>query len=163
MKKSFLASLAVMTALFSLPAAALDAKQAVRIVRSYSAAIACQLDETDYKALEVRAGEADMDGFGALYVVHWQGDVGCSGGNGTVMDNFTVVEHRGFISAAPVVVTDYEFPELRLSHVTGFTANKGVLRIEGLAYGRNDAQHNPTQRVVYRLRFDDERERFVME
>ncbi len=160
MKKLLTVSLALM-AVLPFSALALDARQAVRIVRNYSQAIACQLEETDYKAVEVRAGDAELGGYGALYVVHWAGDVGCAGGNGTVLDNFTAVEHRGFMSSNPVVVTDYEFPELRLNRVIGFSVSKGVMRIEGLAYGANDEQHRPTQRVVYRIRHDGDR--FVMD
>ncbi len=91
---------------------------------------------------------------GAMFVVHWAGDIGCAGGNGTITDNFTVVEHRGFASAAPIVVSDYEFPALQLASVTRFAAEKGGIRIEGLAYGPKDSPHQPTKRVVYRVRFN---------
>jgi hypothetical protein len=158
MKRIVIASIITFTA-FS--AFALDEKSAIKIARNYSESIACQLEETQYEAAQVNEGDSEQDGFGALYVVYWTGDVGCSGGNGTVMPNFTVVEHRGFTSADPIVVTDYEFPDLRINNVTGFSSKNGVLRIEGLAYGKNDQQGQPNQRVVYRLRFDGDK--FVMD
>lgn len=145
---------ASVVSLFASQAHALDERVATKIVRSYSEATACQLDEAKYKAFEIQEGDLESNGLGAMYLVHWQGDVGCSGGNATISDNFTVVEHRGFSSADPIVVTDYEFPELRLAHVTDVSAENGLVRIAGLQYGPNDEQHRPSQRVVYRIKFD---------
>ncbi|WP_454258362.1 hypothetical protein [Pseudoxanthomonas mexicana] len=145
---------ALAVSLVAQQAHALDERVASKIVRSYSETTACQLEETSYKAFEIQQGDPESNGFGAIYLVHWQGDVGCSGGNGTVTDNFSVVEHRGFTSADPIVVTDYEFPELSLATVTDVSAENGVLRITGLRYGPNDQQHSPSQRVVYRIKFD---------
>ena len=133
---------------------ALDESVATRIARSYSEATACQLEEATYKAFEIREGDLESNGLGAVYLVHWQGDIGCSGGNATISDNFTVVEHRGFSSAEPIVVTDYEFPELHLAQVTDVSAENGLVRIAGLQYGPKDEQHRPSQRVVYRIKFD---------
>jgi len=133
---------------------ALDERTASKIARNYSEAVACQLEEASYKALEIQQGDPESNGFGSIYLVHWQGDVGCAGGNGTITDNFSVVEHRGFMSADPIVVTDYEFPELSLAAVTDVSAEKGIVRITGLRYGPNDEQHRPSQRVVYRIKFD---------
>lgn len=145
---------ALAVSLVAQQAHALDERTASKIVRNYSEAVACQLEESSYKAFEIQQGDVELNGFGSVYLVHWQGDVGCSGGNGTVTDNFTVVEHRGFMSADPVVVTDYEFPDLPLATVTDISADSGLVRITGLRYGPNDEQHSPSQRVVYRIKFD---------
>lgn len=144
----------LMLSLVAQQAHALDERSASRIVRNYSETVACQIDETTYKAFEIQQGDTELDGFGSLYVVNWQGDIGCAGGNGTVTENFSVVEHRGFISAEPIVVTDYNFPELPLVTITDLTVEAGLLRISGLRYGPDDRQHNPTQKVVYRVKFD---------
>ncbi len=152
---------ALAVSLVAQQAHALDERTASKIVRSYSEAVACQLEETAYKALEIQQGDPESNGLGAIYLVHWQGDIGCAGGNGTVTDNFSVVEHRGFMSAPPIVVTDYEFPELSLATVTDISLDNGLVRITGLRYGANDGQHRPTQRVVYRIKFDGNA--FVME
>ena len=146
--------LALVASFAAQQAHALDERSATKIVRSYSEATACQLEGTSYKAFEIQQGDPESNGFGGIYLVHWQGDVGCSGGNGTVTDNFSVVEHRGFTSADPIVVTDYEFPELSLATVTDVSAENGLVRITGLRYGPNDQQHSPSQRVVYRIKFD---------
>ena len=143
-------------ALVAQPALALDDRSAARIVRNYSEAIACQIEYTDYKALEIQSGDPESNGLGAVYVVYWQGDIGCAGGNGTITQNFSVVEHRGFMSADPVVVTDYDFPELNLVAVTDLSVNQGLLRIEGLQYSANDHKLNPSQRVVYRVKYNGE-------
>ncbi len=138
-----------------------DEYTASKIVRNYSEAIACQLYDTSYKALEVRQGYPDLNGLGTVYLVHWQGDVGCSGGNGTIINNFSIVEHRGFMTADPIVVTDYEFPEISLVIVTDFSVENGLVRISGLRYGPSDERHHPSQRVEYRIKFDGNA--FVME
>ena len=153
--------IALAVSLVAQQAHALDERTASKIVRNYSETVACQLDEASYKALEIRQGDAESNGFGSIYVVHWQGDIGCAGGNGTVTNNFSVVEHRGFMSADPIVVTDYAFPELSLVTVTDVSAENGLVQITGLRYGPNDGQHRPSQRVVYRIKFDGTA--FVME
>jgi hypothetical protein len=144
---------AVLAMSLSAQAHALDDQIAERIVRNYSRAIACQISHTSYKAVEIQQGGPDPKDLGTVYVVHWKGDIGCVGGNANITENFSVVEHRGFTSATPIVVTDYDFPELPLISVTEVSAENGLLRIVGLRYGPNDQDH-PSQRVVYRLRFD---------
>ena len=146
--------IALAISLVAQQAHALDERVAAKIVRNYSEAIACQLEEAKYDAFEIQQGDPESNGLGAIYLVHWQGDIGCSGGNGTITDNFSVVEHRGFTSADPIVVTDYEFPTLSVSTVTDISEENGLLRITGLRYGPNDQQHRPSQRVVYRIKFD---------
>ncbi|MGB3393786.1 MAG: hypothetical protein WA956_00350 [Stenotrophomonas sp.] len=152
---------AIAACLVAQQAHALDEYTASRLVRNYSEAVACQIEDSSYKAFEIQQGDPESNGLGAIYVVHWQGDIGCSGGNGTVTDNFSVVEHRGFMSADPVVVTDYGFPQLPLAAVTDISAENGRLRITGVSYGPNDQQHRPTKKAIYRIKFDGDS--FVMD
>lgn len=92
-------------AAITMSAYAADERDASRIVKKYSEAVACQLEgiseyqKNQYKAVKINPGEADLGGMGAQFVVYWEGDVGCAGGNGTIVPNFTVVEHRGRGSA----------------------------------------------------------------
>lgn len=151
MRKLF-AALAI--SLVAQQAYALDERTAIRIVRNYSETIACQLEEVTYKAFEIQSGDPDSNSLGSIYLVHWQGDIGCAGGNGTVTNNFSVVEHRGFISADPIVVTDYKFPEIPLVSVTDISVEDGVIRIDGFRYGPNDGQNRPSKRAVYHVSFD---------
>ncbi|WP_432414807.1 hypothetical protein ACRHM7_12985 [Chromohalobacter israelensis] len=126
-------------------------------MQQFSDIVACQLPSAEantplqYKSVQVRQGIAEADGFGAQYIVYWQGDYGCYGGNGTQRPNFTVVERSGFGSADPVVKTEYTMPELELARVTNFYAgeSEGSIHIEGLAYGPDDRQHEPSKHVEY--------------
>ena len=155
MKKSIvLLSLAAIT----MSAYAADERDASRLVKKYSETVACQLEgisefqKNQYKAVTVKPGFADLGGMGAVFVVYWEGDVGCQGGNGTIVPNFTVVEHSGFSSAAPVVRTDYKFPELPLVRLTSISGKNEQLVIKGVTYGSNDRQHSPTKVVTYTLK-----------
>ena len=138
--------------------APLNADTASKVVQAYSKAVACQLDDsTEYKPVEIRAGDPELDGLGALYLVLWNGDFGCMGGNATVLPNFTLVEKRGFSSADPIVVTDYEFPEPSLKVVTDLTVKDGLIRITGLEVGEDDDMNNPTHKATYQIQFDGEK------
>lgn len=147
----------VTAATFSVNASAFDEGDASDLVQRFSEIVACQLpaleDSTplQYKAVQVTQGMDQADGFGAQYIVYWEGDSGCYGGNGNQRPNFTVVERSGFGSADPVVKTEYTLPELDLARVTDFQAgeSEGTLRIEGLAYGPEDRQHDPSKPVEY--------------
>lgn len=144
-------------ATFSIHAYAFDEADASRLVQRFSETVACQLPAPyesaplQYKAVQVRQGMDEGDGFGAQYIVYWEGDYGCYGGNGGLRPNFTVVERSGFGSANPVVKTDYTMPELELVHVTDIYAgeSEGSMHIEGLMYGPDDPQHYPSQTVKY--------------
>ena len=89
-----------------------DERTAANIVKKYSETIACQIQEVQYqknqyKAVKIIQGDKELGGLGDLFVVYWEGDVGCMGGNGTVVPNFTVVEQRGFSSVPPVVIKTF--------------------------------------------------------
>ncbi|MHB0776565.1 hypothetical protein [Halomonas sp. WWR20] len=136
---------------------AFDEADASRLVQRFSETVACQIPNSaestplQYKAVQVRQGMDEVDGFGAQYIVYWEGDYGCYGGNGTQRPNFTVVERSGFGSADPVVKTEYTMPELDLVRVTDFHVgeSEGGVHIEGVAYGPDDRQHDPSKPVVY--------------
>lgn len=139
-----------------------DERTAAAVVKKYSEAVACQIVEKEfqrnqYKAVKVVAGDKELGGLGDVFVVYWEGDLGCAGGNGTVVPNFTVVEQRGFSSVDPVVVTDVSFPELDFVRLTGLSGKNGQLQISGVAYGPNDDQGSPTKKVNYTLRYDAEK------
>lgn len=148
-------------AAITLNAFAADENDAALLVKKYSETIACQLggisdfQKNQYKAVTVKPGLANLDGFGAVFVVYWEGDVGCYGGNNSIVPNFTVVEHTGFASAAPVVKPDYEFPYLPLVKLTSISGKNGQLAIEGVIYGPNDRHHLPTKVVSYTLKLVD--------
>lgn len=145
---------------------AADERTAANVVKKYSEAIACQIQEVQYqknqyKSVKVLQGDKELDGLGDIYVVYWEGDVGCAGGNGTVIPNFTVVEQSGFSSVPPVVVTDFKFPKLELVQITGFSSKNEQLLISGVTYGPNDQQGNPAKKVSYTLKLDQPNRAFI--
>jgi hypothetical protein len=143
--------------IFSFETYAFDGLTASKVVRNYSETIACQTNgvnqKEQYKAIEVNSGIQELGGLGNIYVVYWKGNVGCYGGNDTFIHNFTVIEQRGFSSIPPIVVTEYYFPNLELESLTGFSGGKGILKIQGISYGPNDNENNPTQEVTYTIKF----------
>ena len=153
-------------AALALSTLAANERTAANLVKKYSETIACQIQEiqyqkNQYKSVKVLQGDKELGGLGELYVVYWEGDVGCAGGNGTVSPNFTVVEQNGFTSVPPVVVTDYKFPELDLVQITGFSSKNGQLLINGVTYGPNDQQGNPEKKVTITLQLDQPNRAFV--
>lgn len=140
---------------------AYDEHDATALVKKYSETIACQIDEiseyqeNQYKAVMINPGQPDLGGLGAQFVVYWEGDIGCKGGNGTITPNFTLVEHSGFASAAPVVRTDYLFPKIELVQITNFSGGNGKIFIKGLARGPEDSHNFPTKVVSYSLSLID--------
>ena len=147
----------ILCILISFSTQAVDIKTISNRAKSYSELIACQLEDElgsksiQYKTIKIKDDDSDVGGTGALYMTFWHGDIGCEGGNGTVTPNFTIFEHRGFASVLPVVVNDYKFPFLDLVYVDRFDYKNGIIFISGLTYGRNDHQHQPTQRMNYKL------------
>lgn len=136
---------------FSASASAFNEADAIKLVKAYSKTVACQLEETKYKAVRVSGDPATTD-FGDQYVVYWDGDMGCMGGNGTIVPNFTVVEIRGFNT--PVVLHDYKTPTNELVRMTKFSGKDGKVLIEGVSYGPKDQQHNPTKKVAYTYKLE---------
>jgi len=142
-------------------------RDATNVVKKYSESVACQIVEPQYQKLQYKAvrvfqGDKDLGGLDDIFVVFWDGDTGCSGGNGSVISNFTIVEQRGFMSTSPVVVSDFKFPPLELARVTGFTGKNGQIQISGLSYGPQDDQGVPTTKVNYILKLDQPNRAFVL-
>jgi hypothetical protein len=137
---------------------------AARLVQNFSETVACQVESAfgdsplQYKAIQVTEEPDVFLGYGAFYVVHWVGDYGCSGGNATSLPQFTVVGKSGFSSARPIVRTDIELPEdLIIRFVTDLYAgdSEGVFHIEGISYGPEDRQGNPTAETRYKIKVND--------
>jgi hypothetical protein len=65
-------------AAITLNAFAADENDASFLVKKYSETIACQLEnisdfqKNQYKAVTVKPGLANLDGFGAVFVVYWE-------------------------------------------------------------------------------------------
>ncbi len=149
--------LLVAASLISMSALALDARQATQIVKKYSQLVACQVADTTTQKNQFKAVKLNGDGkeVGTSYVVFWEGDVGCMGGNGTVLPQFTVVEQRGFESTDPIVATDYVQPEFKgLVKLNTITVSGDTVKLTGVTYGPKDQQGFPKQPVSYTVKPD---------
>ncbi|MDI1270529.1 MAG: hypothetical protein PSV40_15685 [Polaromonas sp.] len=144
-------SIALVGSALACNALAFNEKDAAQLVKAYSKLVACQQEDDKYTAVKVdgKPGPAEL---GDRYVVFWYGDIGCSGGNGTISPNFTVVEMAAFNT--PVVLPTFKRADIALNGVTKFTGKDGKISIEGVTYGPKDSQHNPTLRVKYTLKVD---------
>lgn len=142
-------------------------EEASNVVKSYSKTVACAITENleyqknQYKAIEIDPGFEDMDGLSSKHLVFWEGDFGCNGGNGTVVPNFTLVEHAGHSSVPPIVRVYVNFPILDLVTVKIFEGKGGDIFIDGVTYGANDHQHYPTKKVSYHIKYENEK--FVLQ
>jgi hypothetical protein len=126
-------------------------KDAAKLVQTYSKSVACQI-EGNFKPVKVSGASGPAEQ-GDRYVVYWDGDIGCLGGNGTVTPNFSVVEMGAF--GTPVVLPNFKIPEIFLSRATKFSGKDGKIYIQGVTYGPNDQQGNPTKRVSFTLKVED--------
>ena len=129
---------------------AFNESDAAKLVKSDSQTVACQLEDTQYEAVKVSGKPGETEEWADKYVVLWNGDFGCAGGNGTVVPNLTVVEIHGF--STPVVLPDYKTPELPLVEIDKFSGKDGSITIGGVGYGDKDQQHAPTKRFSFTLK-----------
>lgn len=131
-------------------------KAAEKLVKKYSETIACQLEETKYTAVKVSSREVNQ--LGDVYLVHWTGDIGCGGGNGTGdISQFTmVVERSPSVGSRLIIDGDAKLPELDIRYVKTISIKDGVIYINGFAWADNDSAHNPTKPVSYKLKFVNE-------
>lgn len=157
--KKFIVGAALLST--SIYAYSFDEMSASKLARNYSELVACQITEAEYqknqyKSIQIKEGMDKPDGYGAMYIVYWEGDVGCQGGAGTIYPNFTIIERSGFSSADPVVV-NRDFPEIDLLHATEISGKIGEIRIKGLTNTGTDLPpQNPTKEVSYTITFEDD-------
>ena len=138
-----------------------------RLVRDYSETVACQVggegepgELKQYSAVRLSEGYSVEDDVGSKWLVYWAGDMGCNGGNGTRLPQLTVVAINGFRNT-PVVDTSYKLPYTNLEQVTEMKKDQGMVTISGLAYGDNDTQHHPREKVTYKFKFDEQNNKFI--
>lgn len=139
---------------------ALDAAEAADLVKRYSQTVACQLEPTEnYQSLQYKAVKLtpSVEGFEEneiRYVVFWQGDLSCAGGEASRMINFSVVKPGLFEMLPPVVNVFMEFPDLDLIELKTFEEQGGKLAISGLTFGESDVE-TPTKEVQYTVELAD--------
>ena len=107
---------------------------AQEVVRRYSQSVACQIYEgspSQYVTVQLEPGRDN--GFGAVWLVGWTGDLGCMGGNGTHLVQMNLVMQNGFSSrtVSPVVVDAAPMPQLVMGSLLGLSFQDGVITIRG--------------------------------
>lgn len=104
------------------------------VVRRYSKTVACQIhEESPSQYAKVQLEPGIQDGFGAIWLVGWTGDLGCMGGNGTQRVQMTLVMQNGFTSrsVSPVVIDAEPLPKLLMGTLLELHFQDDVLTIRG--------------------------------
>ena len=104
------------------------------VVRRYSQTVACQIfEESPSQYVTFQLEPRGDNGFGAVWLVGWTGDLGCMGGNGTQLVHMTLVMQNGFTSLAvsPVVIDAEPMPKLVMGTLLGLSFQDGVVTIRG--------------------------------
>ncbi|WP_435235852.1 hypothetical protein ACR30L_19265 [Psychromonas sp. PT13] len=132
-------------------ASTLESKS-IKLVKKYSSTIACSINKDSYKA------EGITDNYDEYVIVYWEGDIGCSGGNGSINGEFTVVSktHWGDLMVLPKI----QQPETKLVCVDTMVNKNELLNVNGIGYGPNDHQRTPNTRFQYTLKLDNLNNKF---
>ncbi|WP_288843386.1 hypothetical protein [uncultured Deefgea sp.] len=136
-------------------------KEAERLVKKYSETVACQLEETKYTAVKVES--ESVNGLGDIFLVHWDGDIGCGGGNGTVLSNFSMVSQRTPQGGRALIVDgEAVLPEMDIRYVQNLSIKNGVISIKGVAWADNPkSQADITKPVSYKLKYVSDDGKFI--
>ena len=130
-------------------ALAFNERDVARVVKQYAHTVACNVDDQSVKVVKV-SGVPNESDLGDLYFASWLGDFGCAGGSGTTLPQFTAITHESFDSV--IVQPTFPIPTLVIKEVDRLAIMKGDVVIEGIGYGPDDPQSNPTKKIKYILR-----------
>ena len=131
---------------------AFDNNDAINLVKKFSNTIACAVNDESFKSVKAN-GENGTTEYDDTYIVYWEGDFGCSGGNGAVSPTFSLVKLANFNK--PVVIPAVQQPNLDMVCVDTMTKYKDSIKISGITYSDSDSQHSPNQPVQYLLSVND--------
>lgn len=124
---------------------------AMQTAKAYADAISC--GGTEIKAEFVLPLRPWVDRYlaeEAEYLVIWNGDIGCAGGSGTWSDNIVSVQvgAGGTFYVEPRYsspVIDFDSGMRIIEQVSLLPG--GLLRVQGLSHGEDDANNFPSQKV----------------
>lgn len=161
MKKRLITTVTLLAVYATGAQADFDKNDASRMVQNFSEAVACQVESPfdgnslQFKAIRIHDGFNNPGGLEEAFAVFWIGDYGCSGGNGTALPQLTLIKRSGFSSADPVIKTEFRTPsDMIMKRVDDFYPGEeeNTFHIEGVKYGENDPQANPSQHVHYLIK-----------
>jgi hypothetical protein len=137
---------------------AFNTQSAESLVRKYSSTIACSVNPSSFKAVQT-IGEPGVEEVGDEYVVYWEGDVGCAGGNGSVSGVLSVVRKNGF--GQPLVEPYLKSPEIKMVCADKIAVSNGLVTLSGITYDDDDSQHSPSKPIEIVLKAEYEQFKMV--
>ncbi|MGF1705487.1 hypothetical protein [Enterovibrio baiacu] len=149
MKKILISSLVLMSLnAYSAP----EDENPINLVKKYSSTIACTVNDNSFQSVEITSN------YDEYTIVYWEGDVGCAGGSGSMSGVLTVVGKGRW--GELFVLPEIEQPNTKLVCADSITSDNGFLNINGIAYGPDDHQRAPNQKLQYTLKLDVYKNKF---
>ncbi|HBK7246603.1 TPA: hypothetical protein LNF33_002883 [Vibrio cholerae] len=134
--------------------ASTEQRSAIELVKKYSSTVACLINKDSFQTVKTTL---DYDDY---YVVYWEGDLGCGGGSGTLNGQFTVVSKTRFGDL--YVLPQVKQPETTLVCADKMESNGDQIKIYGIAYGPNDHQRSPNDKLQYSVKLEPYKDKFVI-
>lgn len=130
----------------------------IKVATQYASSIACSV--SDITASDIAAlipYTAFENRYDARYAVFWQGDIGCSGGSGTVSNNISVITvgtNDTYLVSSSESSPSIEFSP-PVATITKFLGNtKDTLVFSGLTHGAEDARCCPSVPMKFSMKTD---------
>ena len=141
-------ALTCLLVVLSMPALALESDGAQRMVQRYAELVACKTSSpgdyrrNEYKAVEIPLSMSEIPGADSLWVVYWEGNIGCESGP-AAGPRFTAVIDSSYAGRA-IVKPMYTADTPGLVIVHDIASEDGFLVIDGLTYGSDDGREPQT-------------------
>lgn len=133
-------------------------QSAISLVKQYSTSVACSVNPASFKAVQT-IGESGRENVGDEYVVYWEGDIGCFGGNGSISGFLSVVRKNGF--GQPLVEPYIKSPDIQMVCADTIAVENGLITLSGITYDDDDSQHSPSKPIEVTFKTDDDKIKIV--
>jgi len=128
-------------------------QSAISLVKQYSTTVACSINPASFKAVQT-VGESGREDVGDEYVVYWEGDLGCFGGNVSISGFLSVVRKNGF--GQPLVEPYIKSPDIQMVCADKIAVKNGLITLSGITYDDDDSQRSPSKpiEVIFKTDYD---------
>lgn len=133
-------------------------QSAISLVKQYSTTVACSINPASFKAVQT-VGESGREDVGDEYVVYWEGDIGCFGGNGSISGFLSVVRKNGF--GQPLVEPYIKSPDIQMVCADKIAVKNGHITLSGITYDDDDSQNSPSKPIEVVFKTDDDKIKVV--
>jgi len=140
-------------------------QSAISLVKQYSTTVACSVNPASFKAVQT-IGESGREDVGDEYVVYWEGDLGCFGGNvsisgflSSISGFLSVVRKNGF--GQPLVEPYIKSPDIQMVCADKIAVKNGLITLSGITYDDDDSQHSPSKPIEVTFKTDDDKIKVV--